>query len=75
MILFLIGVGFFLFGGIGLLIAEFKESIIWGLFGLLTQVTHIMFALIHFDKCKKNLAYMLLGFVLSFLGWLFAQPL
>ena len=72
MILVLIGGVIYLIGSIGLLIAEFKESIIWCLFGLFTQVAHIMFALIHFDKCKKSLGYMLLGFVLMLIGAAFS---
>lgn len=68
LILILVGCVVYLIGSIGLLIAEFKESISWFLLGLLTQVTHILFALFHFDKCKKSLGYMLLGIVLMFIG-------
>jgi uncharacterized membrane protein len=68
MILVLIGIVFYLIGAIGLLIAEFRESVIWGLFGLFTQVAHFLFAIIHFDKCKKSLGYMLLGSLLIIFG-------
>jgi len=68
MLLVIIGLIFYLIGSIGLMIAEFKEHIVWGLFGLFTQVAHFMFAIIHFDKCKKSLAYMLIGLVLTFMG-------
>ena len=72
MIQILIGGVIYLIGSIGLLIAEFKENIIWCLAGFFTQVAHVIFALIHFDKCKKSLGYMLLGFVLMLIGAAFS---
>mgnify|MGYP000890047488 CR=1 FL=1 len=74
MILALIGLVLYFIGAIGLMIDEFKENVIWGLFGLFTQVAHIIFALIHFDKCKKSLGYMLLGIVLIILGLALSAP-
>ncbi|MBQ7177310.1 MAG: hypothetical protein IJS08_07840 [Victivallales bacterium] len=65
---FLIGVVCLLIGNIGLLIAEFKEHIAWGLLGLFTQIGHLIFAICHFDKCKKSLGFILLGIVLMIIG-------
>ena len=68
MILMVIGLVVYLIGAIGLLIDEFKEHILWGLFGLFTQIGHLIFALCHFDKCKKSLGLILLGIVLVIVG-------
>ena len=68
MILTIIGAVFYLIGAIGLLIDEFKEHILWGLFGLFTQIGHLIFAICHFDKCKKSLGLIVLGIVLIIVG-------
>ena len=68
MILMVIGIVVYLIGAIGLLIDEFKEHIAWGLLGLFTQIGHLIFALCHFDKCKKSLGIILLGILLIIIG-------
>ena len=68
MILMVIGIVVYLIGAIGLLIDEFKEHISWGLLGLFTQIGHLIFALCHFDKCKKSLGIILLGIILIIIG-------
>ena len=68
MILMVIGIVVYLIGAIGLLIDEFKEHIAWGLLGLFTQIGHLIFALCHFDKCKKSLGIILLGVILIIIG-------
>ena len=68
MILAVIGLIVYLIGSIGLLIDEFKEHIAWGLLGLFTQIGHLIFALCHFDKCKKSLGIILLGIILMIVG-------
>ncbi len=68
MILAVIGLIVYVVGAIGLLIDEFKESIWWGLAGLLTQVSHILFAILHFRECKKSLAIMLIGILIMAVG-------
>ena len=68
MILLIVGAVVYLIGAIGLLIDEFKEHILWGLLGLFTQIGHLIFAICHFDKCKKSLGIILLGIVLMIIG-------
>ena len=63
-LLLLIGVLFYFIGAIGVLIEEFKESIIWGLFGIFTQVVNVLFAILYFERCKRWLGLMLIGFLL-----------
>ncbi len=58
----------YLIGVIALLIDEFKEHILWGILGIITQISNIIFAIIHFDKCKKSLGLIVLGIVLMILG-------
>ena len=66
--LIFIGLAIYVIGAIGLLIDEFKESIIWGLAGLFFQLPHVLFALLHFQECKKRLGLMLIGFLLIVAG-------
>ncbi|MBR4124989.1 MAG: hypothetical protein IKR13_02190 [Victivallales bacterium] len=68
MLIFWIGLIIYIVGAIGLLIDEFKESLLWGLLGLIFQVTHILFAILHFHECKKSLGTLLLGFLLMIVG-------
>ena len=68
MILAIVGFVVYLIGSIGLLIDEFKEHILWGLLGLFTQIGHLIFAICHFDKCKKSLGIILLGILLMIIG-------
>ena len=68
MILLIVGFVVYLIGSIGLLIDEFKEHIAWGLLGLFTQIGHLIFAICHFDKCKKSLGIILLGILLMIIG-------
>ncbi|GEM_PF-4050580 len=72
MFLVFLGLIFYIVGAIGFLIAEFKESVLWGLFGPFTQIGNLIFAVVHYDKCKKSLGYMLLGIVLMILGVIWA---
>ena len=67
-ILLLLGSLFYLIGAIGVLVEEFRESIIWGLFGLFTQVTNVLFAILYFKRCKRWLGLMLIGILLIILG-------
>ena len=68
MILGVIGLAFYIIGAIGLLVGEFKVSILWGLMGLLFQFPHLVFAIVHFQECKKSLGWILLGFLLTLAG-------
>ena len=70
MILVIIGLILYLIGAIGLLIEEFRENILWGLAGLFLQITHLIFAILHFDKCKSCLGLSLFGFILMVIGCL-----
>ena len=62
------GLVIYLIGSIGFLIAEFKTSILWGLCGLLFQVVHILYAILHFEECKKWLGILLVGIALIVVG-------
>lgn len=62
------GIVIYLIGSIGFIIAEFKTGILWGLSGLLFQVVHIAYAILHFQECKKWLGFLLVGFALIIVG-------
>ena len=63
----------FLIGSIGLLVAEFKAHILWGLTCLLFQIGHFIFVILYFDRAKRWLKYMLGGMLLLFIGTLILQ--
>lgn len=63
-----LGLLLYLVGSLWLVVVEFKESILWGLLGLFLQITHIIFIILHFGKCVKPLACMLLGILLIAMG-------
>ncbi len=66
-LLFVGGVLYFI-GAIGVLIEEFKVSIIWGLLGVFTQIANLIFAILYFKNCKRWLWFMLLGILLAIIG-------
>ena len=72
MFFLVVGLILYVIGAINILIAEFSESILWGLFGFFTQIGNILFAILHFDKCKKGLSYILLGILFIILAIVFA---
>ena len=67
------GIVIYLIGSIGFMIAEFKTSILWGLCGLLFQVVHIAYAILHFPECKKWLGFLLVGLALIIVGSVFGS--
>ncbi len=72
MLFFWLGLIIYLIGSFGLMIDEFKVSILWGLLGLFFQLPHLVFAIVHFQECKKSLGLLLLGFLLMVLGLILA---
>ena len=67
-LLLLVGCILYLIGAIGVLIEEFKVSIIWGLLGIFTQIANLIFAILYFKNCKRWLGLMLLGILLLIIG-------
>ena len=66
-LLFVGGVLYFI-GAIGVLLEEFKVSIIWGLLGVFTQIANLVFAILYFKTCKRWLWFMVLGIILAIVG-------
>ena len=67
------GIVIYLIGSIGFIIAEFKTGILWGICGLLFQVVHIAYAILHFRECKKWLGFLLVGLALIIMGSVFGS--
>ncbi|MHC5058724.1 MAG: hypothetical protein ACYTKD_29045 [Planctomycetota bacterium] len=61
-----------LVGGIMILIEAFKENIGWGLGSLLVPIVALVFAFMHWDKCKKGFTIWALGFGLCILSMVLA---
>ena len=66
-LLFLLGLLLYVVGAIGILVEEFKENILWGIFGLLFQIPNLLFACLYFQRCKRWLGCMLAGILICFL--------
>lgn len=60
-IILIIGLGIFIIGGIGFLIAAFKTSIIWGFGCLLVAPVQILYLFIHWDKARKPFLIQVIG--------------
>ena len=71
-VLVIIGFGLVIIGGLGLLIAAFRESLLWGLGCLLLSPISLFFVVIHWDNAKKPFLLQLVGigllFLTSFIG-------
>ena len=63
-VLFIFGLILYFIGAIGLLIDEFKTGCLWGLCGLLFPITNYVFAIIHFQECKRSLFCIVSGALL-----------
>ncbi len=73
-LLFFTGLILYILGSFGLLVEEFRESIIWGLFCLFLGMAHILFIILYFDRTKKWLGYMIGGIFLAFIGFMMVGP-
>ena len=67
-VLFYIGIGIFIIGGIGTLIAAFKESLLWGLGCLLFTPISLVFLVLHWQKAKNPFFLQLVGLAVVLLG-------
>jgi len=63
-----IGFGIAIIGGLGLLIAAFKESVMWGLGCLLFSPVSLIFLLLHWSEAKNPFFLQLAGVGLMFMA-------
>ncbi|WOX06133.1 excalibur calcium-binding domain-containing protein [Microbulbifer pacificus] len=71
-IIFYVGLGIFIIGGIGLLIAAFRTGILWGLAVLLIAPVSIIYLIVHWQDAKGPFKLQLLG-ILVILGLAYAN--
>ena len=67
-IIALLGLLVMLVGVIMILIAAFKESILWGVLSLLVPFAILVFVAMHWSASKKGFLIWLGGFVLAVIG-------
>ena len=67
-IILYLGLGVFIIGGIGLLIAAFRTSILWGLAVLLIAPVAILYLLIHWQDAKGPFKTQVFGFLIILLS-------
>lgn len=63
-----VGLGIFIIGGVGTLIAAFKTSILWGIGCLLIAPVSLLFLIMHWDNAKNPFFLQLIGFGITFFG-------
>ena len=74
MFLFYIGLAIFIIGGIGFLIAAFKNSILWRLGCLLLYPVSIIFLILNWNDAKNPFFLQLFGAGIMLLGTMFSAP-
>ena len=67
-ILIFIGYGLVILGSIGLLIAAFRESVLWGLGCLLISPVSLIFLIAHWNEAKNPFLLQLVGVGIIFLA-------
>ncbi|MEH6672710.1 hypothetical protein [Halopseudomonas sp.] len=60
-ILAYVGIGIIFIGGLGFLIAAFKESILWGIGCILLSPVSIVFLVLHWEEAKNPFLLQLVG--------------
>lgn len=67
-IILYVGLGIFIIGGIGLLIAAFRTSILWGLAVLLIAPVAILYLIVHWQDAKGPFKMQVFGFLVMLLS-------
>ena len=63
-IIFYLGLGIFIIGGIGLLIAAFRTSILWGLAVLLIAPVALIYLVVHWQDAKGPFKLQVFGLII-----------
>lgn len=74
MLLIYIGIAIIIIGGIGFLIAAFKNSILWGLGCLILSPISIVFLILHWQEAKNPFFLQLIGVAVVFAGSMMISP-
>lgn len=74
MLLIYIGIAIIIIGGIGFLIAAFKNSILWGLGCLILSPISIVFLILHWQEAKNPFLLQLIGVAVVFAGSMMISP-
>jgi hypothetical protein len=73
MILKVIGVGVAFVGGLSLLIAAFRISVLWGIASLFIPFVSLVFVIVHWPNAKRPFAINALGLIIMFAGFFLAE--
>jgi len=63
-----LGLAIFILGGIGLLIAAFRTSVLWGLICIIIAPASILYTVMHWHDAKNPFLLQLCGVVLLLVG-------
>ncbi len=67
-LLSIIGIIIVAVGGIFLLIETFRESILWGIGGILISPILLLFIVLHWDVSKRPVVIQIVGLLIMFIG-------
>jgi hypothetical protein len=74
LLLIYLGLAIFIIGGIGFLIAAFKNSILWGLGCLIFYPISIIFLILYWQEAKNPFFLQLIGVGVIFAGSMVMPP-
>lgn len=74
MLLIYLGIAIIIIGGIGFLIAAFKNSLLWGLGCLLFYPISIVFLILYWQEAKNSFFLQLIGVAFVFAGSMTLSP-
>ena len=74
LVIMIVGIILALIGGIGILIAAFRESVGWGIGCLLLPIVSLIFVIMHWEETKKPFLLNLAGTVLAIVGGAISGP-
>jgi len=67
-LIILLGIVIIVIGGLGFLIAAFRESILWGLACLFIPIVQLFFLIVHWPEAKRPFFLQLLGLAVLIVG-------
>lgn len=63
-----LGLAIFIIGGLGMLIAAFKTSLLWGLGCMFISPVSLIFLIVHWSDAKNPFFLQLVGLILLLIG-------
>jgi hypothetical protein len=72
-VLMIVGILGMIIGGVGMLMAGFRESMLWGIGMLLIPLVSLIFVVTHWEDAKKPFIIQVVGWLLMAAGMVLRQ--